>query len=257
MLSPPLSRRSHKPSMASSSDFARAGGCSTSAQAPAAGSACSMRRNVRRPSAFRTRWCRASSPAARRRFSRATEASEDDPASGARDLEARGFNSQRRPGRNRRQRPDTLRAGRSARRQRKWARLTIGISCAPESELAQAADIAIELLTGPEIVTGSTRMKAGTATKLVLNMLTTASMIRLGYVYGNLMVNVQPKNEKLRDRARRIVRDASGVDDEARGEAADRGRRRPDGNRDGQAGCPARTSAQLCSGSRRKRAKGS
>jgi N-acetylmuramic acid 6-phosphate etherase len=57
-------------------------------------------------------------------------------------------------------------------------------------------------------------MKAGTATKLALNMITTASMIKLGYVYGNLMVNVQPRNEKLRDRARRIVRDASGIDDE-------------------------------------------
>ena len=57
-------------------------------------------------------------------------------------------------------------------------------------------------------------MKAGTATKLVLNMVTTASMIRLGYVYGNLMVNVQPKNEKLRDRARRIIRDATGVADD-------------------------------------------
>jgi N-acetylmuramic acid 6-phosphate etherase len=61
-------------------------------------------------------------------------------------------------------------------------------------------------------------MKAGTATKLVLNMLTTGAMIRLGHVYGNLMVNLQPKNEKLRDRARRIVRDASGVDDVRAGE---------------------------------------
>jgi N-acetylmuramic acid 6-phosphate etherase len=68
----------------------------------------------------------------------------------------------------------------------------------------QASDGGIELLTGPEIVTGSTRMKAGTATKLALNMISTASMIKLGYVYGNLMVNVQPRNEKLRDRARRI-----------------------------------------------------
>jgi N-acetylmuramic acid 6-phosphate etherase len=76
------------------------------------------------------------------------------------------------------------------------------------------AEIAIEVLTGPEIVTGSTRMKAGTATKLVLNMLTTATMIRLGYVFSNLMVNVQPRNEKLRDRARRIVRDATGIDDQ-------------------------------------------
>jgi N-acetylmuramic acid 6-phosphate etherase len=89
---------------------------------------------------------------------------------------------------------------------------TIGISCTPDSELSRAVDFPIEALTGPEVVTGSTRLKAGTATKLILNMLTTASMIRLGYVYGNLMVNVQPKNEKLRDRACRIIRDAAGVD---------------------------------------------
>jgi N-acetylmuramic acid 6-phosphate etherase len=77
--------------------------------------------------------------------------------------------------------------------------------------LARAVHIAITALTGPEIVAGSTRMKAGTATKLVLNMLSTAAFIRLGYVYGNLMVNVQPKNSKLADRARRIVAQAAGV----------------------------------------------
>ena len=83
--------------------------------------------------------------------------------------------------------------------------LTIGLSCTPDSELAQAADIAITPVPGPEVITGSTRMRAGTATKLVLNMLSTGAMIRLGYVYGNLMVNVQPTNEKLTDRARRII----------------------------------------------------
>ena len=66
-------------------------------------------------------------------------------------------------------------------------------------------------LTGPEVIAGSTRLKAGTATKLVLNMLTTGAFIRMGYVYGNLMVNVEPKNEKLRDRARRIVSMATGI----------------------------------------------
>jgi N-acetylmuramic acid 6-phosphate etherase len=86
--------------------------------------------------------------------------------------------------------------------------LTIGISCTPESLLAQAVDIAITPLTGPEVITGSTRMKAGTATKMVLNMITTATMVRLGHVYGNLMVNVQPKNTKLRDRAERIIAEA-------------------------------------------------
>jgi N-acetylmuramic acid 6-phosphate etherase len=146
-------------------------------------------------------------------LSRATEASEDDPAAGERDLEIRGFVSQdvlvgiAASGRT----PYVLGAIRAA---RKMGALTIGIACSPNSELAEAAEIAIELIVGPEIVTGSTRMKAGTATKLALNMLTTASMIKLGYVYGNLMVNVQPRNEKLRDRARRIVRDASGVDDQ-------------------------------------------
>ena len=83
--------------------------------------------------------------------------------------------------------------------------LTIGLSCTPDSELARAAEIAITPAPGPEVVTGSTRMRAGTATKLVLNMLSTGAMIRLGYVYGNLMVNLQPTNEKLVDRARRII----------------------------------------------------
>jgi N-acetylmuramic acid 6-phosphate etherase len=89
--------------------------------------------------------------------------------------------------------------------------LTIGLSCTPNSEVARAADIAITPITGPEIIAGSTRMRAGTATKLVLNMLSTGVMIRLGYVYGNLMVNVQPTNEKLTDRARRIISATTGV----------------------------------------------
>jgi N-acetylmuramic acid 6-phosphate etherase len=89
--------------------------------------------------------------------------------------------------------------------------ITIGLSCSPGSELAFASEIAITPTPGPEIVTGSTRMRAGTATKLVLNMLTTGAMIRLGYVYGNLMVNVQPTNEKLVDRSRRIISAIAGV----------------------------------------------
>ena len=80
--------------------------------------------------------------------------------------------------------------------------------CSPGRSSPRRLDIAIELISGPEVVTGSTRMKAGTATKLALNMITTGSMIRLGYVYGNLMVNVQPRNEKLRIVRSRIVRDA-------------------------------------------------
>jgi N-acetylmuramic acid 6-phosphate etherase len=74
-------------------------------------------------------------------------------------------------------------------------------------------DVAITPVTGPEVVAGSTRMKAGTATKLVLNMISTAAMIKLGHVYGNLMVNVQPTNSKLAARARRIIRLATGVDE--------------------------------------------
>lgn len=89
--------------------------------------------------------------------------------------------------------------------------LTIGLSCTPNSKLAQASEIAITPLPGPEILTGSTRMRAGTATKLVLNMLSTGVMIRLGYVYGNLMVNVQPTNVKLTDRACRIIAEITGV----------------------------------------------
>jgi N-acetylmuramic acid 6-phosphate etherase len=76
----------------------------------------------------------------------------------------------------------------------------------------------IAVRVGPEAVTGSTRMKAGTATKLVLNMLSTAAFIRMGFVYGNLMVNVQPTNSKLRDRARRIVAQATGASYEHAGE---------------------------------------
>ncbi len=90
--------------------------------------------------------------------------------------------------------------------------LTLGVSCTPHSLLSAAVEIPIEVLPGAEVVTGSTRMKAGTATKLVLNMLSTGAMIRLGYVFGNLMVNVQPTNEKLVDRATRIVMQAVGVD---------------------------------------------
>ena len=92
------------------------------------------------------------------------------------------------------------------------------IACSPPpADTLAAADIAIVVLTGPEVVTGSTRMKAGTATKLVLNTITTGAMIRLGKTYGNLMVDLQASNAKLRDRAERIVREVCGFDaDEAR-----------------------------------------
>ena len=88
---------------------------------------------------------------------------------------------------------------------------TIGISCTPDSELSRAVEFPIELLVGAEIVAGSTRLRAGTATKLVLNMISTATMVKLGYTYGGLMVNVQPTNQKLLDRARRIISESTGV----------------------------------------------
>jgi N-acetylmuramic acid 6-phosphate etherase len=90
--------------------------------------------------------------------------------------------------------------------------LTIALTCVPESPMAALTDIAITPITGPEIITGSTRMKAGTATKLVLNMISTGVMIKTGAVYGNLMVNLQPTNAKLVDRAQRIIMAATGVD---------------------------------------------
>lgn len=90
---------------------------------------------------------------------------------------------------------------------------TLGVSCVKNSALAEIVDIAITPVTGAEVITGSTRMKAGTATKMVLNMLTTGAMIRLGKVYGNLMVDVHATNEKLRDRAKRIVIAATGCDE--------------------------------------------
>ena len=88
---------------------------------------------------------------------------------------------------------------------KKIGAMTVGISCVENSELKKISDIAITPITGAEIVSGSTRLKAGTATKMILNMLTTGAMIRLGKVYGNLMVDVRATNEKLRDRAKRIV----------------------------------------------------
>jgi N-acetylmuramic acid 6-phosphate etherase len=87
------------------------------------------------------------------------------------------------------------------------------VSCSePPRDLARTCDVCITVLVGPEIVTGSTRMKAGTATKLVLNTLTTGAMIRLGKIYGNLMVDLRAWNDKLVDRSRRIVMETTGLD---------------------------------------------
>src|SRR5258707_7017074 len=143
-------------------------------------------------------------------LSRATETTEDDPAIGVRDLSARGFTAKdvlvgiAASGRT----PYVLGAVGEARR---MGAITVGICCTPDAELSRAVHHPIAPLVGPEILAGSTRMKAGTAQKLVLNMLSTETFIRLGYVYGNLMVNVQPRNHKLVERARRIVAQAAGV----------------------------------------------
>jgi len=153
-------------------------------------------------------------------LARATEASEDDPGAGALDLAARGCGKGdvlvgiAASGRT----PYVLGAVAAA---RGLGAVTVGISCTPDSELSRAVDIPVTPLPGPEIIAGSTRMKAGTATKLVLNMLSTAAMIRLGYVHGNRMVNVKPTNAKLRDRAIRIVAECAGVDVRAAEKALD------------------------------------
>jgi N-acetylmuramic acid 6-phosphate etherase len=149
-------------------------------------------------------------------LARAAETTEDDPAIGVRDLHARGFLAGdvlcgiAASGRT----PYVLGAIDEANR---LGGVTIGISCTPDSDLARKAKIAITPLTGPEVIAGSTRLKAGTATKMVLNMLTTGAFIRLGYVRGNLMVNVQPKNSKLLDRSQRIIAEATGVSYEEAG----------------------------------------
>jgi N-acetylmuramic acid 6-phosphate etherase len=88
----------------------------------------------------------------------------------------------------------------------------IFVTCDPRSELQTFVDLTIAPAVGPEIIAGSTRLKAGTATKLVLNMLTTAAMILTGKTYGNLMVDVQTNSEKLRDRARRILHMVTGLE---------------------------------------------
>jgi len=143
-------------------------------------------------------------------LSRATEATEDDPAAGARDLEARGFGGSdalvgiAASGRT----PYVIGALRAA---RMAGGLTGAVVCVRDSAMGREAEWTMEAVVGPEVITGSTRMKAGTATKLILNMISTGLMIRLGYTYGNLMVNVQAKNEKLADRARRIVAEAAEV----------------------------------------------
>ncbi|WP_158794518.1 N-acetylmuramic acid 6-phosphate etherase [Granulicella sp. L60] len=142
---------------------------------------------------------------------KSSEQSEDSPEQGAADLAAAGFTGQ-----------DTLvgiaASGRTPyvlgalQHANPLGALTISLTCVPNSPMAALADIAIAPLTGPEALTGSTRLKAGTATKLVLNMLSTGVMIKTGAVYGNLMVNMQTTNAKLVDRAQRIIIAATGLE---------------------------------------------
>lgn len=106
---------------------------------------------------------------------------------------------------------------------RKLGARTIALSCNPNSPLEEAAELAIVVETGPEVVSGSTRMKAGTAEKLVLNMLSTGAMVKLGYVYGNLMVNLHQKNTKLTERAVTIVARALDMSREQARAALERG----------------------------------
>lgn len=143
-----------------------------------------------------------------------SEHSEDSREEGAHDLQSAAFGAKHRP--------DTLvgiaASGRTPyvlgalAHARTHGLLTIGLSCVPGSPVSQQSEIAITPATGPEVLTGSTRMKAGTATKLVLNMLSTGVMVRTGATFGNLMVNVRPTNAKLVDRAERIVAEATGCD---------------------------------------------
>jgi len=151
---------------------------------------------------------------------RAVEASEDDAEAGARDLAARGFTGQdvlvgiAASGRT----PYTVGAVEHA---RQLGALTLAITCVPDSPITAAAEVSMVPVVGPEVIAGSTRLKAGTAQKMVLNMISTATMIRLGYVTGNRMTNVQTRNVKLRARALRILQLEVGLDEEAATEILD------------------------------------
>jgi N-acetylmuramic acid 6-phosphate etherase len=142
---------------------------------------------------------------------RAVEASEDDAEAGGADLRQRGFAAGdvlvgiAASGRT----PYTVGAVNYA---RSIGAFTVGLTCVPGSPITQAAELSIVPVVGPEVVTGSSRLKAGTAQKTVLNMISTATMVRLGYVSGNRMSNLQARNVKLRERAVRIIVAETGAD---------------------------------------------
>ena len=144
---------------------------------------------------------------------RAVEASEDNAEAAGTDLQLRGFSAAdvlvgiAASGRT----PYTVGAVTYA---RALGAFTVGLTCVPGSPITKAAELSIVPVVGPEVVTGSSRLKAGTAQKMVLNMISTATMVRLGYVSGNRMSNLQARNTKLRERAVRIVVAETGVDEE-------------------------------------------
>jgi len=157
----------------------------------------------------------------RRALVRAVEGAEDSASDGAEAVDGRGVG------------PDDVVVGIAAcgltpfvrgamRRARQRGAAVVFVTCSPESVCDVDADVIINPEVGPEVVTGSTRMKAGTATKLILNTLTTGAMVRTGKVYGNLMVDLTATNAKLRDRSERIVRELTGLDRRAARRLLDR-----------------------------------
>lgn len=145
-------------------------------------------------------------------LTRAIEGAEDDPDRGAADLDALaptprdlvvGIATSGRT-------PYVLGA---VARARSIGITTVGIACNRPSRLGEAVDVEIAPLVGPEVIAGSTRLKAGTATKLILNMISTGAMVRIGKTLGDRMIDLAPSNEKLRIRSRRILRELAGVDD--------------------------------------------
>jgi N-acetylmuramic acid 6-phosphate etherase len=146
-------------------------------------------------------------------LTRAVEGAEDDPGKGAADLDELGIS-----------RKDVVvgiaTSGRTPYvlgaidRAREFGATTVGIACNRPSLLGGRVDIEIAPLVGPEIIAGSTRLKSGTATKMILNMITTGAMVRIGKTFGNRMIDLQPTNQKLRIRTRRILRELAGVEDD-------------------------------------------
>jgi N-acetylmuramic acid 6-phosphate etherase len=151
---------------------------------------------------------------------RAVEASEDNTEAGPNDLQARNFSARdaligvAASGRT----PYTVGAVEFARR---LGAFTAAITCVPDSAITKAAEVSIVAVVGPEVVAGSTRLKAGTAQKMILNMISTATMVRLGYVTGNRMTNVHTRNTKLRARAVRILMNEAGIDETTASEVLD------------------------------------